>query len=92
MGKYRKLPVVIEAHQMPLPDQEPTAEMVDFLHAMSRDWEGDSEGITISTPEGEMLARPGDWIIRGVNGEYYPCKPDVFAKTYEAVAAQRGEQ
>jgi len=38
--------------------------------------------IFISTLEGEMRADPGDWIITGVNGERYPCKPDVFAKTY----------
>lgn len=40
--------------------------------------------IEIETLEGQMLARPGDWIIRGVKGEFYPCKPDIFAITYEA--------
>jgi hypothetical protein len=39
----------------------------------------------VLTLEGEMVAIPGDFIIRGVNGEFYPCKPDIFAKTYEAV-------
>lgn len=39
----------------------------------------------IKTLEGEMIARPGDWIITGVNGEQYPCKPDIFIKTYEWV-------
>jgi len=39
----------------------------------------------ILTLEGTMEALPGDWIIRGVNGEHYPCKPDIFTKTYEAV-------
>ena len=34
-----------------------------------------------------MMARPGDWIIRGVNGEFYPCKADIFAKTYEPVCS-----
>jgi hypothetical protein len=38
--------------------------------------------LTISTPEGVMTANPGDWIIRGTEGEYYPCKPEVFAKKY----------
>jgi hypothetical protein len=37
----------------------------------------------IKTLEGEMEAMPGDWIIRGVKGEFYPCKPDIFAQTYE---------
>ena len=41
--------------------------------------------IMIETLEGVMQARPGDYIIRGVNGEYYPCKPDIFEKTYEKV-------
>ena len=41
--------------------------------------------ITIDTLEGKMLASPGDWIITGIYGEKYPCKPDVFEKTYELV-------
>ena len=39
----------------------------------------------IDTPEGPHIARSGDWIIRGVKGEFYPCKPDIFAATYEEV-------
>ena len=38
-----------------------------------------------NTLEGAMWVDPGDWIIKGVNGEFYPCKPDIFAKTYEAI-------
>ena len=45
----------------------------------------------IATLEGAMHANPGDWIIRGVQGEFYPCKPDVFAATYEPVLDKRGE-
>ncbi|MDD3185988.1 MAG: hypothetical protein PHT76_11885 [Anaerostipes sp.] len=41
--------------------------------------------MTIHTLEGDMKASPGDWIITGVNGEQYPCKPDIFEKTYEEV-------
>jgi hypothetical protein len=41
--------------------------------------------LKIPTLEGEMMASIGDWIIKGVNGELYPCKPDIFAKTYEKV-------
>ena len=41
--------------------------------------------LTIPTLEGDHIARHGDWIIKGVNGEFYPCKPDIFAKTYELV-------
>ena len=42
-------------------------------------------GIAIQTLEGVMVASPGDWIIRGVQGEFYPCKPDIFEATYEPV-------
>lgn len=41
--------------------------------------------MSIHTLEGDMIASPGDWIITGVNGEQYPCKPDVFEKTYQKV-------
>ncbi len=40
---------------------------------------------SIKTLEGMMIASPGDYIIRGVNGEFYPCKPDIFEKTYDAI-------
>ena len=43
------------------------------------------EALEIVTLEGTMYASPGDWIIRGVAGEFYPCKPDIFAATYEAI-------
>lgn len=55
------------------------------------DWgEDDGEGnaepvIRIQTLEGDMLARQGDWVIKGVKGEFYPCKPDIFEATYEPV-------
>lgn len=48
-------------------------------------WRGGPDIAKIKTLEGEMTASKGDWIIRGVNGEIYPCKPDIFAKTYERV-------
>ena len=46
----------------------------------------DEIGLVIPTPEGVMLARQNDWVIRGVKGELYPCKPDIFEATYGAVA------
>jgi hypothetical protein len=42
-------------------------------------------GLLILTTEGVLFARPGDWIIKGVKGEFYPCKPDIFEQTYEVV-------
>ena len=47
-------------------------------------------GINIHTLEGDMLASPGDWIIKGTKGEFYPCKPDVFADVYEPVTDRTG--
>jgi hypothetical protein len=84
MSKFRKKPVVIEAMQLPL-----NAEKLALLTV----WNGGQEielrrdGIVIATLEGEMLAGKGDWIIKGVKGELYPCKPDIFAATYEPVEA-----
>lgn len=45
----------------------------------------DGLSLLIKTLEGEMMADPGDWIIKGIKGELYPCKPDIFAATYEPV-------
>lgn len=81
MGLYRKKPVVIEAMHYG-PYTAPTLELVTFLTGSNA--RPVSDGIIIPTLEGDMLARPGDWIIKGVNGEFYPCKADVFEKTYEA--------
>lgn len=52
------------------------------------EWNQETPGATyivIGTLEGDMLSSPGDWVIRGVSNEHYPCKPDIFAATYEAV-------
>lgn len=57
-----------------------------------RDFRVDGDGpfgIAIQTLEGVMVASPGDWIIRGIQGEFYPCKPDIFEATYEHSEAQR---
>ena len=74
VGRYRKKPVVIEAVEW-RGDNWPT--MLQFIvpHTMAST---DGELLIIDTLEGEMTAQPGDWIIRGVAGEFYPCKPDIF--------------
>ncbi len=82
--KYRKKPVVIEAAQLPASDEEAGQELIDFLYSMDREWEEETDGgIIIHTLEGDMRANPHDWIIKGVKGEFYPCKPDIFEATYE---------
>jgi hypothetical protein len=81
--KYRKKPIIIEAVQW----KDNVSEMTTFLSASDRKTYFKPEGIVIDTLEGEMLASLGDYIIKGVQGEYYPCKPDIFEATYEKVEA-----
>lgn len=83
MPFFRKRPLVIEAFQLPQLDENPTPELVEFLNKMKQEWLMDDGTVAIDTLEGTMVASPGDWIIKGVTGEYYPCKPEVFRKTYE---------
>lgn len=85
MAQYRKKPVVIEAVQYG-PYSAPTLELMQFLGHSDRSVTIDENGIHIETLEGVMTATVGDYIIRGVQGEYYPCKPDIFLATYEKVA------
>ncbi len=79
--KFRKKPVVIEAVQWKPGTKEGVAEMLRFVPLPSLI----GDDLAIKTLEGTMVASPGDWIIRGVAGEFYPCKPDIFEETYEQV-------
>ncbi len=80
MTKYRKLPVEVEAFRWEaqglIPEWAKGRVKIDTSCYCCLD---------IETLEGTMTAREGDWIIQGVHGEVYPCKPDIFAKTYEEV-------
>lgn len=89
MAKYRKKPVVIEAVQWTGKNYD---EVMNFMgnnggnKIAYEDYEERcirTGQIDIPTLEGTMTASTGDWIIRGVSGEFYPCKPDIFEKTYE---------
>ena len=96
MAKFRKKPVVIESIQWTGKNHR---EMFDFLSGQLQykeymtaqgayfyiDHSKVEGGLVIKTLEGEHLASIGDWIIKGVSGEFYPCKPDIFEKTYEPV-------
>lgn len=84
--KYRKKPVIIEAVKY---DGENKVEIQEFMD-MYLDF-NDKKQLKINTLEGIILASVGDYIIRGVNGEYYPCKPDIFNKTYELVEDKNGK-
>lgn len=89
MPKFRKKPVVVDAVQWK-PDKMLLKEIIDFgggslasMRSVSIGRKGDN--LIVKTLEGDMIASPGDWIIKGVNGELYPCKPDIFEKTYEPI-------
>lgn len=95
MQKYRKKPVEIEALQLHMSNMEP---LITQMRRDGYEVETHSEppmraitGIKIKTLEGTMQANFGDWIIKGVQGEYYPCKPDIFEKTYDLVSEDNGE-
>ena len=79
--EFRKKPIVITALQVPAMGEEPSTELHELV--LSQNWEANDDGIAIPTLEGVHLASPLDWIIRGIKGEYYPCKPDIFAATYD---------
>jgi hypothetical protein len=81
VSKYRKKPVVVEAMQYTGKRGNAAAIMAwAGVDSISEDLTG---GLEIDTLEGTMRANVNDWVIRGVKGEFYPCKPDVFAATYE---------
>jgi hypothetical protein len=98
--KFRKKPVEIEARQFTTNNDdsrnmnELVAWMNDSGHPDSYPRLTDAAAVArhdhtciyINTVEGEMRASVGDWIIRGVKGEFYPCKPDIFEATYDVVA------
>lgn len=87
MEVYRKKPVEVEAMRLDIPNND--KEVLEFIGALK---DGGSAVVNfanntmqIPTLEGLMSAQNGDYIIKGVNGEFYPCKPDIFEKTYELV-------
>ena len=84
--KFRKKPVVIEAWQFTKSNYR-VGVPAEFKHATVCLWSqygGRVIGGEIETLEGKHIVSENDWIIRGVKGEFYPCKPDIFEMTYEA--------
>ena len=78
--KYRKKPVIIEAVKW---TGENVKEIADFMGVESVPYDLNTHDLSIMTLEGVMVAKKGDYIIKGVQGEFYPCKPDIFVETYE---------
>lgn len=85
MAKFRKKPVVIEAWQFTKSNYAvgTPREFRDASISLWSQYGGRTIEGEISTLEGVMTVSENDWIIKGVNGEFYPCKPDIFEKTYE---------
>lgn len=88
--KFRKKPVVIDAIQIDPKAEHPFAAAMAFTKELGTarvvtTQDGQPVSLHIHTLEGIMQADLGDWIIKGVKGEFYPCKPDIFDATYERV-------
>jgi hypothetical protein len=81
--RFRKRPVEVEALQHSL-DFDRAREICEWAEGAIGMENGDGS-LSISTLEGTMKAMPGDWIIKGVKGEFYPCKNEIFLATYEPV-------
>lgn len=91
--KFRKKPVTIEAIRL-LNSNDSIEECIEWVFKIGMETSLIGKAVTIDdvkggfyipTLEGDMKASIGDYIIKGVNGEFYPCKPDIFDKTYEEV-------
>lgn len=78
--QYRKKPVVIDCMKLSF---QSLKEIGNFIEGVETKLNND--GVIIKTLEGNMLAQWGDYIIKGVLGQFYPCKPDIFHQTYEKV-------
>ncbi len=88
MDKYRKKPIEVEAIQYTPMSREACIRFSDAVGHTAIDEEGEEYEILnlkIETLEGTMRCKVGDWIIRGVEGEIYPCKNSIFQKTYEVI-------
>lgn len=85
-SKYRKKPVVIEAIRY---DRTNWNEICEWMPVPKNGYGDPTDfSIVIVTLEGEMKCQKGDWIIKGVKGEYYPCKDDIFRATYESTISE----
>lgn len=83
--KYRKKPVIIEAVEYTGYNYPQVQDWIDGTRSIWPQWVHNYGEFKIPTLEGDMTVSLGDYVIKGVNGEFYPCKPDIFEKTYERV-------
>ena len=91
MGRYKKKPIIVDAIQI----YGNVAEIKQFIGEHGKVYRvGKGQPCTIvviHTLEGDMTARDGDYIIKGIKGEFYPCKKDIFEETYEEVKPTKGD-
>lgn len=86
--KYRKKPIEVQAQQYlsPFPNRDSQDDFSSWLiKNLRQSFKYEGEDLIIITLEGAMRASPNDYIIKGTQGEIYPCKPDIFEQTYEKV-------
>lgn len=90
MPKYRKKPVTIEAMQWTVDNKD---ELIKFTNGdfYQKEVDKGTSFATVNTLEGEHIATENDFIIKGIKGEHYPCKPDIFEITYEALSEAKKE-
>jgi len=90
MEEYRKKPIIVKAEKW---TGEFTPELLEALEVSNRQFAKTSTGdLLLSTSEGTLRANKGDYIVFGINGEPYPCKPDIFIKTYEKVREDKASE
>lgn len=87
MPQFRKKPVIIEAKQLTLDTRNEVLYWLD-LNGVDYALYNEKVSITLKTLEGYMRAVNSDWIIKGIQGEFYPCKPEIFDATYEEVNSE----
>lgn len=95
MPKFRKKPIVVEARQINHSTGKEIADWCggEWVLAVGRGDQGeDLSHVAVPTLEGVMRQEVYGWIIKGVKGEFYPCKPDIFKATYEPVEEQPGQK
>ena len=86
--KYRKKPIVIEAIQF---NGNNESEIIEFTKSISLTRPECLKSMRIPTLEGDMIANVGDWIVKGVNGEFYPIKDNIFKKLYDLTEQEEDE-
>lgn len=88
---YKKRPVQVQAVQLTEKNLKEVLKFLNSLGSSDNRINSSPKGVVIHTLEGDMLASFGDYIIQGIHGELYPCKPDIFEKTYETVEPPKEE-